>query len=188
MVSIRKILGRVCLAGWVALLLLRFDLLQAYGRGTGKNRVGFSPIDVASQAMLHSARLRGHDEIAKTVLSGIGFPGEFRRLIQESATSLPTLADLPKQAWESSQRWARESRLRTVANPSKDPANSLAATGCLLSLLLALRFPQQASMVFLASFAGLQLAMRMNEPTVRPTDDMGMYAMILAGASTVLLF
>jgi len=177
---IRKVLATLFCVSWMALILFRVDLLQAYGKGTGKNRMGFSPFDVLSYSAIHTARLRGSDNIARYALACIGIPGEvYKQVVEEQSLK-------PMELWESSLKWTRDNKMKPVMQVSKDPLSGLAAAGCILSVLIAVKFPKEASLLFSAGLVGLQAALRVSEPSVKLTEDMGIYSVVLAAVSMIL--
>lgn len=67
---------------WAACVLLRVELFSVYGRGTGRNRAGVAPLDLAGQAALQSVRVRGSSESMRRfqqVLASLAVPGEMFR-------------------------------------------------------------------------------------------------------------
>jgi len=174
---IRLILRSAFCVSWVALLVLRFDLFQAYGLGTGKNKLGFSPLDVLSFSAVHASRVRGQDDNARKAIAVVGFPGEVFREVTEG--KVPDFS----VAWESSLKWTKTAKMKPIMNVSKDPVSGLAALSSLLCALFAPRFPKEASIAFLCSIVLLQSSLRAYESSVKITEDFGMYALAMALAA-----
>jgi len=162
--------------------MLRVDLLQAYGRGTGQNRLRFSPLDVAAFSAVHSARLRGQDAPVKAALTGVALPGEVYRRVLEGGN-----LGKPIEIWESSQKWSTDRKLVQVVKPKEDIISGIAGMLCLGSMFMAFFSPRNASMMFLIGLIAMQTSLKGFEPTVKLTDDYGVSAAVMAGIASIML-
>lgn len=178
--ALRRSLSIALCAAWLCCLLFRLDLLQAYGSGTGRNKLAFSPLDVACFSAIHTARVRGSEDLVRPVAQVIGVPGEAYR------SFLATRSVNPKQVWDSSLKWTKDPKMKQLVDPKKEPLVTVASLGSVLCILLLFVFPKEASLLFLISLVCLQTAMKTLEPSVKITEDVGMYSIGLAIASYVL--
>jgi hypothetical protein len=164
------------------LCMARVDLLQAFGRGSGQNRVLFSPLDVAAFTSVHAARLRGQDSLVKAALAGVAIPGEiFRRVTGDGNMGMTS------EIWENAQKWTRDAKLKQIVKPKEDIFSGIAAMICLLSMFVAFFSPKNASLMFFMGLIGMQTSLKGFEPTVRFTDDYGNYAAVMSAVASVLL-
>jgi hypothetical protein len=173
-----RLIGFICFLGWLLLCICRVDLLQAFGRGTGKNRIGFSPLDVAAYNAVYSARLRGMDNQVKAALTGIAIPGQiYKQVLVDQDLGKPS------EIWEEAQKWTRDSKLKQVLNPKEDAFSGIASMACLVSIILAFFSPKNASLLFFAGLVGMQTSLKGFEPSIKLTDDMGLYAAVMAAVA-----
>jgi hypothetical protein len=184
---LRRTFAYILCVTWLGLLLCRVDLFHAYGRGTGKNKMGFSPLDVAMITGLQTSRARGQDHVVKEIGNGLAIPGEAFRYIQEHGQNSLGKINF-EEIWESSKKWpTREvNKLKPIIN-SKDNFSGIVSLGSVLSFVLVLlRQPKFASALFALSLVGLQTTLRIYEPTVRMTEEFGQSALFIAIAAFVL--
>lgn len=179
---IKRTLGLACLVAWLSMCVFRVDMLQAYGKGTGQNRVMFTLLDVTAYQAVYSARVRGHDVPVKAALTGLGIPGEvFKHAVE--------LREFPKtsEILEDAKRWSASSKMKGIMKPKDDTVSGLLSILGLTSIVMALFSPKNASALFLLVLLGLQNTLRASEPSVKLTDNTGVYACVFAAIASVFL-
>jgi hypothetical protein len=178
----KRVVGMICFAAWLSMLVCRFDLLQAFGHGTGTNRVLFSPLDVAAFTGIYSARLRGQEQYAKAVFAGLGVPGElYRRAV--SGEDMGRAVDV----WEASIKWSRDPRMKQIVKPKEDVGSGIAGLACVASIIVAMFSPRNASFLFLVGLTAMQASLKGFEPSVKLTETYGFYSVGCAVVSSLML-
>ena len=187
---LRTIVSRLFCLVWITVALTRLDIFQAFGAGTGKNKIGFSPLDVACFSGIYAANLRGQGQLVKKLCQGVGVPGEIFRKISrifsyEDPQSLVQNFDLD-EAFESSKQWMKANTMKGLINQKQDYFSGLAAVATIISMLLAFFRPREASLIFILSIVALQVTLRQYEPSVKITEQIGMYTIGIAVISYIL--
>lgn len=172
-------------------MLSRVSLFNAFGSGTGTNKLGFAPLDIASQFTLQQVRTRGSNvgPEVRFALQVLGVPGalveslhdvDFRKQNYNNPRELVT--SKAKEVWTSAQKWTKETKLKKVLN-QRDQLSGFASLAVVLSSLLALYFPKEASLVFVVGMVALQFTLKQFEHSVRIDETWGVYSIVFAAAA-----